>query len=58
MKRLKKKVGETPEMLVFISLLLDMAARAQDVIGIPYGLILDAKRKCQILIFLFINIFI
>ena len=47
MKRLKKKAGEleSKEMLVFISLLLDMASRAQDVIGIPYGLILDAKRK-------------
>jgi integrase len=32
------------EMLVFISLLLDMAARAQDVIGIPYGLILEGKQ--------------
>jgi len=30
-------------MLVFLSLLLNMAARAQDIIGISYGLILDGK---------------
>ena len=30
-------------MLVFLLLLLNMAARAQDIIGISYGLILDGK---------------
>jgi hypothetical protein len=33
------------QMFVFLSLLLDMAARAQDVIGITYSKILDGKRN-------------
>ena len=33
------------QMFVFLSLLLDMAARAQDLIGITYSKILDGKRK-------------
>ena len=46
MRLVKKNAAklESKEILVFISLLLDMLARAQDVIGVPYSLILDAKR--------------
>ena len=40
----KNAANQSKEILVFISLLLDMLARAQDVIGVPYSIILDAKR--------------